>query len=152
MTIDNNRRVGFFSPFSESDIFRFGTRRADDEIVTREIKLSEGKRAEYSDKFVFAVQKRDFLYETRKYPMSSEHRMIHMADARVNVCIGKHLEEMGYDEFRSGEVDEPIDNDRHFLCRHENRKRVISRKYMESREKVEKLLLHFTGFLVHCSS
>jgi hypothetical protein len=37
--------------------------------------------------------------------------MIHIADARIDISIWIELEEMGYDELSSSEVDEPISND-----------------------------------------
>jgi hypothetical protein len=37
--------------------------------------------------------------------------MIHIADARIDIRLGIQLEEVGYDELSSSEVDEPIGND-----------------------------------------
>ena len=57
------------------------------------------------------IEKRNFLEPTCIDSSSLEHRVIHVADARIDIRLGKHLEEVGYDELSSSEVDEPVGDD-----------------------------------------
>ena len=63
---------------------------------------------------MFAVKKWNPLYPTRIDSTSLEHRMIHKTDTRKNIRLGIELEEVGYDELSSTEVDEPIYDDGSF--------------------------------------
>lgn len=74
---------------------------------------------------MFAVEKWDLLYPARVYSPSCEHRMIHIADAGIDIRLRIEFEEVRYDEFSSSEVDEPVGDDGdffiwiHFLCQPE---------------------------------
>ncbi len=55
-----------------------------------------------------AIQKWNLLDPARVDSTSLEHRMLHEAHARIDIRMRKHLEQMGDNEFGSGEVDEPV--------------------------------------------
>ena len=42
---------------------------------------------------------------------SFEHGMRHIADTRIDICLGIYLEQMGEDKLSSSEVDEPVGDD-----------------------------------------
>ena len=58
-----------------------------------------------------AIQKRNLLDPARVDRMSLEHRMLHEADARIDIRMRKELEQMGDNEFGSSEIDEPVADD-----------------------------------------
>lgn len=60
---------------------------------------------------MFSIEKWNPLYPTRIDPTSLEHRMIHKTHTRKYIRLRIHLEEVGYDELSSTEVDEPIYDD-----------------------------------------
>lgn len=62
-----------------------------------------------------AVKKWDFRYPTRIDSPSLKHRVIHVADACIDIRLGIHLEKMGDDELSSSEVDEPVGDDGYFF-------------------------------------
>jgi hypothetical protein len=98
-------------PFSHRDLFGFSATRTDHEIISREIKTAKCPRTKDSRELVSAIQEWDFLKPTRINSSSCEHRVIHVAHACKNIRLRIHLEEVGYDEFCSSEVDEPVGDD-----------------------------------------
>lgn len=64
---------------------------------------------------MFFPEDRNLLEKTRKNPMSLEHRMIHVTDARVDIRLRKELEKVLYDELGSTEVDQPVCHDGDFF-------------------------------------
>lgn len=115
MTIDNDGSIWFFSPFSESHIFRFRRTRADDDVIFWEIEIPKCIGTQYSGKFMFSIEKWYFLYPAGEYFAFLEHWMLHITDACVDVCFWKELEKVWYDELCTTEIDEPVTHDSDFF-------------------------------------
>ena len=64
---------------------------------------------------MFSVEEWDFLYPARIDSSSLEHRMLHVAHTRKYIRLRIYLEEVGYYELSSTEVDEPVTDDGIFL-------------------------------------
>ena len=60
---------------------------------------------------MFSIKKWDFLYPAGIDFSSFKHRMFHETHARINIRPRIHLEQVGYDELSSSEVDEPVGDD-----------------------------------------
>ena len=61
------------------------------------------------------IEKGDFLDPARVDLASFEHRVIRIADTRIDVSLGKCFEEVRDDELSSSEVDEPVCDDSDFF-------------------------------------
>jgi hypothetical protein len=70
------------------------TTRTDDDIITREIEAPECKRTEKSCKLVLTVKVGNLLEPARIHISPLEHRMIHITDTRIDICIRIELEQM----------------------------------------------------------
>ena len=97
------------------NLLGFRTTRTDDDVIFWEIEIPKSKWPKDACELVSATQKWNLLEPARVDSPSLEHRMIHVADALIDICIRKELQEMGYDEFRSSEIDEPIGNNCDFF-------------------------------------
>lgn len=104
-----------FSSFCISSILCLGTTRRDDDIISRQVKTPKGPRAQNSCELVSSVQERNPLEPARVDSPSLQHRVIHIADARIDICIWIEFQEMRDHELRSPEVDEPVTYDGDFI-------------------------------------
>ncbi len=98
-------------PFSEGNLLRLRATRTEDDIILREIETPECKWSEESSELVMRIEVRHLLEPACIYFSSFEHRMFHVAHARIDIRLRENLEEVGYDKFRSSEVDEPVTDD-----------------------------------------
>ena len=79
-----------------------------------------------------AVQKWNSLQPARVDSTPDEHRMIHIADARIDIRIRIEFQEMRDHELCSSEVDEPITDDGDLYWFHFRAKRFVSTAFVST--------------------
>jgi hypothetical protein len=104
-------------PLSHRYLLRFCRGRTNHDIISREIKTAKSPWTKYARKLMISIKKWYSLQPARIYTLPFEHRMIHIADARIDIRLWIEFEEMRYDELSSPEVDEPVTDDGDTLVR-----------------------------------